>query len=144
MPSRLPAAASALPVADVRTGVHGNGDGPSDNGSSDSDDEVRTVDISPKTDWSPSDLPDVFKELVGLSSTDAWADNKRLGPAVKSLIVGQLQLPASALLNATLASIPLLKSSRRSANLLWTLALRASRLPLLTPFLTPLLTFKSL
>ena len=138
VPSWLPAAAPALPVADVRTRVHGNDDGPSDKG------EVRTVDISPETDWNPPpDLPDVFRELAGY--------RRMLGPTTSALVprssrllsVGQLQLPASALLNATLASIPLLKSSRRSANLLWTLALRASRLPLLTPFLTPLLTFKS-
>ena len=53
--------------------------------SSDSDDEVKTVDISPETNWSPSDLPDVFKELVGLSSTDAWAD-KRFGPTITALL----------------------------------------------------------
>ena len=51
VPSQLPAAAAAaLPVASVRTGVHGNGDGPSDNGSSVSDDKVKTVNISPETD----------------------------------------------------------------------------------------------
>ena len=87
VPSRLPAAAAALPVAGVRNGDHGNGDGPSDNGSSDSDDEVKTVDISPKTDWSPpSNLPNVFKEPVGFSSTDAWADNKRFGPTITALL----------------------------------------------------------
>ena len=71
MPSRLPAAAPALPVADVRTGVHGNDDSPSDEGGSDLDDKVRTVDISPETVWTPPDLHDVFRELAGLSSKDA-------------------------------------------------------------------------
>ena len=98
VPSRLPAAASALPVADVRTGVHGNGDGPSDKGGSDSDDEVRTVDISPETNCTPPRLARRLQELAGLSSKDAWTDSKGLGPTLtplQALVGSSFRLPPS-------------------------------------------------
>ena len=107
MPSRLPAAAAALPVAGVRNGDHGNGDGPSDDGSSDSDDEVKTVDISPETDLSPPfDLPGIFKELVGLSSTDAWADKATAASSKGIGVVANDFLPSTSPLHLFLVFFP--------------------------------------
>ena len=74
---------ASAPVADVPTGV--NGDGPGDNDEADAEDED-DADASPVSAWSPQpDFAEVFKSLVGLSS-DTWEESKHLGPNVMPLL----------------------------------------------------------
>ena len=86
--SRRPAA-RAPPDGDVRTDVHGNGAGLTDNDDTDTDADVDSgaFDHTPDPDWTPpSDLSDVFKTLAGISSPHAWAESNSLGPGIKHIL----------------------------------------------------------
>ena len=83
--SHLPAAHAPPKDAVVRTGVHGNDDGHTDDDDdSDADNDDHTPD---RSDWSPpSDLSDIFQTLAGIQSPHAWSESGRLGPNIKSLL----------------------------------------------------------